>query len=99
MSQDKLFTLEQVNQLIQVAKEASVIGTTVFIERKCKEYIQSLTKQEFDCELEMEEKCCGLLKSTIKNSELTETCNYCSIRGNWLPEIVNNSVKVIKLIK
>lgn len=80
---DKLFTLEQL-------EEAYIFGVNAAQETHLpfEDYIQSLSKQEYDCELEMEEKCWCL--KPVRNG-----CNECIGK----PKISNNSVKVVKILK
>lgn len=54
---DKLFSVEDINNLLQICMESSVIGTSVFMKRKGKEFIQSLLpKTEWNIEFDEQGK-------------------------------------------
>ena len=99
-NKDKQFTLEQLRQAIILAQmnitdlKGKDFGDN--IESVCTNIVQSLTKQEYEVELEMEiiEGCnCTIQGYKVEGSS-------CSERNRCLqPKIINNSVKVIKLIK
>lgn len=99
---DKRFTLEDMRNAFNAARETSGMNQRNAFGKKYRtadDYIQSIIKEEYFCELEMEIKCCGLLKDMIKNSDLTEGCKYCSCIGNTQPKITNNSVKILRVWK
>jgi hypothetical protein len=90
MSQDKLFTLEQMRMAFEngyYSRDRQEQGEDFpLLERE--QYIQSLTKQEYEVELEM--------NSPYFDTEYQEEMhrNPSEIE----PLIINNSVKVIKLL-
>lgn len=113
-NKDKLFTLEQLeiaihNARIRKPSEKSAYSyQTEFGDFKLtsEEVIQSLTKQEFEVDLEMDYKgsICHSCKQLGNHDEYEgEDCpnchNYTTYDHIYEPKITNNSIKVIKLIK
>lgn len=99
-NKDKRFTLEQIFSFIDDEDNHTEgeLGNSCIDVSSFRNYIQSLTKQEWEVELEMEEKCnnCGDINCAhaICKSQIAKN------KGVTLqPKITNNSVKVIKILK
>lgn len=86
MSQDKLFTLEDMGRAYRMGKTYGTGRTNLAPDEDT--FIQSL-KQEYECELEMEMK----YEDCLEGSEFILRPAYKE------PKLSSGSVKVIKLIK
>ena len=58
---------------------------------------QSLSQpKSWKVELEMEERCCGLLVKEQEGKERVEACQYCSKYGLFVPKFTDGKVKILK---
>lgn len=92
MSQDKLFTLEDMEAAACFGKVLEKFKDDKYKlsdDEEWKGFIESLTKQEYNCELEMEMK----YEDCLEGSEFILRPAYKE------PKLSSGSVKVIKLIK
>jgi hypothetical protein len=86
-NKDKLFTLEDMGRAYRMGKTYGTGRTNLALDEDT--FIQFLTKQEYDCELEMEMK----YEDCLEGSEFILRPAYKE------PKLSSGSVKVIKLIK
>lgn len=63
-----------------------------------KQFLSSFQNNTWEVEIEMEELCCGLLRSDMKNTPLVDSCSFCSNRSNIMPKFIDNKIKIIKIL-
>jgi alpha-galactosidase/6-phospho-beta-glucosidase family protein len=95
---DRRFTLEDMLGLLEVCKESAVIGTTVFIERKAKEYIESLSQKSWNIEIELDwymPQSNGKISDGKITHEKALDPKYNTLA---IPKLTNNKIKILKIL-